>query len=350
MLWGSTLRSPHPRAKIRSIEIGAALRVPGVHAVLTHEDVPGRKTYGLEIADQPVLAWEDVRYQGEPIAIVAADHPETARAAATLIEVDYEVLEPLTDPERALDPDAPPLHPRATCCATCRSAHGDPDAAGPSVVVTGEYEVGMQDQAFLGPESGLAVPAEDGGVDLVHRHPVAARRPRPARRLARPAAGEGAARARRRRRRVRRPRGPLDAGPRLPARAPHRPAGEDDVRARGELLRPHPPPSRAACATSTTPRATASSSRCARGSCSTAAPTRRARRAVCSNAASFACGPYDVPNARIDAYVVYTDNPPCGAMRGFGAVQTCFAHEAQMDKLARRAGHGPGRAAAAQRA
>ena len=56
MLWGSTLRSPHARARIRGIEIGAALRVPGVHAVLTHEDVPGRKTYGLEIQDQPVLA------------------------------------------------------------------------------------------------------------------------------------------------------------------------------------------------------------------------------------------------------------------------------------------------------
>ena len=56
--------------------------------------------------------------------------------------------------------------------------------------------------------------------------------------------------------------------------------------------------------------------------------------AVCSNAAAFALGPYEVPSARIDAYVVYTDNPPCGAMRGFGAVQTCFAHEAQMDKLA----------------
>src|SRR3712207_8395715 len=59
---------------------------------------------GLEIQDQPVLAWEDVRYQGEPIALVAADHPETARAAARKIEVDFEVLEPLTDPERALDP------------------------------------------------------------------------------------------------------------------------------------------------------------------------------------------------------------------------------------------------------
>ena len=111
MLWGSTLRSPHPRAKIRSIEIGAALRVPGVQAVLTHEDVPGEKFYGLDHKDQPVLAIDQVRHQGEPVALVAADHPETAKAAAKRIEVDYEVLEPLTDPERALDPATPPLHP-----------------------------------------------------------------------------------------------------------------------------------------------------------------------------------------------------------------------------------------------
>ncbi len=165
MLWGSTLRSPYPRARIRGIEIGAALRVPGVHAVLTHEDVPGRKTYGLEIQDQPVLAWEDVRYQGEPVALVAADHPETARAAAQKIEVDYEVLEALTAPAAALDPATPPLHPRGNLLRHVPIRHGDPDAAG-EVVVCGEYEVGMQDQAFLGPESGLAVPAEDGGVDL----------------------------------------------------------------------------------------------------------------------------------------------------------------------------------------
>ena len=95
MLWGATLRSPHPRACIRGIDIAAALAVPGVHAVLTHEDVPGRKTYGLEHHDQPVLAFSEVRYQGEPVAIVAADHPETARHAAERIEVDYEVLEPL---------------------------------------------------------------------------------------------------------------------------------------------------------------------------------------------------------------------------------------------------------------
>ena len=112
-----------------------------------------------------MLALEDVRYQGEAIAIVAADHPETARAAVRRIGVDWDVLEPLTDPERALDPSTPKLHPSGNVLRHVHIEHGDPAAAG-EVVVRGEYAVGMQDQAFLGPESGLAVPAEDGGVDL----------------------------------------------------------------------------------------------------------------------------------------------------------------------------------------
>src|SRR5271168_4799981 len=69
MLWGVTLRSPHPRARLTGLDISAALAVPGVAAVLTHQDVPGRKTYGLEHKDQPVLAWDQVRYQGEPVAV-----------------------------------------------------------------------------------------------------------------------------------------------------------------------------------------------------------------------------------------------------------------------------------------
>ena len=167
----------------------------------------------------------------------------------------------------------------------------------------------MQDQAFLGPESGLAVPDGEGGVDLyiatqwlhVDRDQLA-REPRPA-------AGEGAAHAGRRRRRVRRPRGPLDADPRVPARAAHRPAGEDGLQPRGVVLRPRPPPPVHGCATSTARRATASSSTCARGSCSTAAPTPRRSTAVVSNAACFAAGPYDVPNARIDGYVDLHEQP-----------------------------------------
>ena len=91
MLYGATLRSPHPRADVWSVDIAPALAIPGVHAVLTHEDVPGRKTYGMEHPDQPVLAMQNVRYQGEAVAIVAADHPETARRAAAAIGVEYEV-------------------------------------------------------------------------------------------------------------------------------------------------------------------------------------------------------------------------------------------------------------------
>ncbi len=204
MLWGATLRSPHPRARILSIDIGPALATPGVHAVLTHEDVPGRKTYGLEIQDQPVLAWEDVRYQGEPVALVAADHPETARRAAERIRVDYEVLKPVTDARDALghprwgvvhetapevselSRESALLHPDGNLVRHLKIRKGDPDATA-DVVVVGEYEVGMQDQAFLGPESGLA-----------------ARRPAPGLRRAGHAAREGAPAPRRGRRRVRR--------------------------------------------------------------------------------------------------------------------------------------------------
>src|SRR4051794_17000686 len=110
MIWGVTLRSPHPHARIRRIDITEALTVPGVWAVLTADDVPGENAFGLEHADQPVLASEFVRYEGEPVALVAADHPETARRAAKRIVVDYEVLPAVTDPRRAMDPDAPAVH------------------------------------------------------------------------------------------------------------------------------------------------------------------------------------------------------------------------------------------------
>ena len=101
MLWGRTLRSPYAHARIRAIDTSEALTMPGVHAVLMHEDVPGEKCYGLEFRDQPVLAFDRVRYFGEPVAVVAAEHPEQARRAAERIRVDYEPLEPIVDAEHA---------------------------------------------------------------------------------------------------------------------------------------------------------------------------------------------------------------------------------------------------------
>src|SRR5204862_2138060 len=109
MLWGHTLRSPHAHALIRSIDLSDALTQPGVHAVLTHEDVPGRKTYGLEFPDQPVLAIDRVRYYGEPVTVVAAEHPEQARRAAERSVVEYEPLVPIVDAAKATESE--PLHP-----------------------------------------------------------------------------------------------------------------------------------------------------------------------------------------------------------------------------------------------
>ena len=108
-----------------------------------------------------------MRYVGEPIAAVAADHPETCRRALAAIVVDYEVLDPLLDPEAAIDGAHPPIHPDGNVLRHQRIVRGDVDATG-DVVVEGTYEIGMQDQAFLGLEAAVAVPDPDGGGVELH--------------------------------------------------------------------------------------------------------------------------------------------------------------------------------------
>src|SRR5215217_2129824 len=343
MLWGHTLRSPHPHARILGIDVTEAVTMPGVHAVLTHTDVPGEKKYGLEFPDQPVLAIDRVRYFGEPMAIVAAEHPEQARRAAERIRVEYEPLEPITDMERARE--MPPLHedtptrghgylddPRPNVVRHIVISHGDPDAEG-DVTVGGFYEIGIQDQAFLGPESGLAVPDGEGGVDIyvatqwlhVDRDQVA-----PCLGLAREMvrihlAGVGGAFG-----------GREDLSMQihgaLLALHTKRPVKIVYNREESFFGHVHRHPARIWCEHRATRAGELVNVRMrilldggAYASSSTA---------VTSNAACFAIGPYKVANALIESTCVYTNNPPCGAMRGFGAVQTCFAAEAQMDKIA----------------
>ena len=159
---GRTLRSPHPHARILRIDPSAAWRIPGVETVITAEDVPGRLTYGLISQDQPVFATDVVRYVGEPVAAVAADHPETCRRALEAIVVEYEGLAPLTDPEAAIAGIVAPIHPDGNVLRHQRIVHGDVDATG-DVTVEGTYTIGMQDQAFLGLEAALALPDSGGG-------------------------------------------------------------------------------------------------------------------------------------------------------------------------------------------
>ena len=167
MLWGATLRSPHPYARIKSVDTTKALLIAGVHAIITAEDVPGKLTYGLISSDQPVFAKEVVRYMGEPVAAVAADHPETCRRALAAIVVEYEVMAPLVDAELAILPNTPPIHPDGNLIRHQRIVHGDSNATG-DIIVEGNYTIGMQDQAFLGLEAAMAFP--DPGAQGVELH------------------------------------------------------------------------------------------------------------------------------------------------------------------------------------
>ncbi len=332
MLWGATVRSPHPYARIMSIDDTDAKTMPGVHAVLTHEDVPGRKVYGLEIPDQPVLAMDVVRYWGEAVALVAADHPEQARRAAHALRVEYEVLIPLTDPELALTDGPPRLHPDGNITRAIKIRRGDQEPRA-DVVVTGEYEVGMQDQAPLGPESGLAIPDAEGGVDLyiatqwlhVDRDQLAGCLGLAPEKVRLTMAGIGGAFGAREDL-------SMQAHACMLALRTGRPVKMSYSRAESFVGHVHRHPARMRYEHGATPegklvyvKARILLDGGAYASSSTA---------VISNACCFAVGPYECPNATIDGWVVYTNNPPCGAMRGFGSVQNCYAHEAQMDKLA----------------
>ena len=339
MLWGCTLRSPHPSARIRTIDITGALTMPGVYAVLTHEDVPGLKTYGLEHKDQPVLAIDQIRYQGEPVALVAADHPENARRAAARIAVGYEVLEPVTDARKALDPATPKLHPGGNLVRHVPIRVGDHEARA-DVVVTGEYQVGMQDQAFLGPESGLAVPAEDGGVDLfvatqwlhVDRDQVAASLGLPPERVRITLSGVGGAFGAREDL-------SMQIHACLLALRTGKPVKIVYGREESFFGHVHRHPASLRYEHGATKDGTLVYVKAEiildGGAYASSSP------AVAANAATLGIGPYEVPNVVMDCYAVYSNNPPCGAMRGFGAVQACFAYESQMDKLARALGMDP---------
>lgn len=338
MLWGRTLRSPHPAARIRSIDTSAAEQLEGVEVVVTAEDVPGRPTYGLEHADQPVFASDVVRYQGEPIAAVAAVHPELAWRAVQAIEVDYDELEPLVDAEAAIDAD--PIHPDGNVVRHIEIVHGTPDDVTADVVVTGDYEIGMQDQAFMGPESGLAIPDGSGGVDLyistqwlhVDRDQTAACLGLDPEQVRLTLSGVGGAFGARED-------VSLQVHACLLALRAGRPVKMVYSREESFFGHVHRHPARLHYRTHAQRDGTLVKVEArlifdggAYASSSTA---------VISNACSFATGPYKVPHAHVQGWAMRTNNPPCGAMRGFGSVQVCFAHEAQMDKLAVELGIDP---------
>ncbi|MFQ5967670.1 MAG: xanthine dehydrogenase family protein molybdopterin-binding subunit [Acidimicrobiia bacterium] len=330
MLWGATCRSPHPHARILSIDIAPALAIPGVHAVLTADDVPGLRTFGLDEPDQPVLADQVARYWGEPVAIVAADDPGQAARAAETIVVSYEELDPLTDPEEAdrLDSVFRRLEVRRG-----EDMHGE-------VVVEGFYETSPIDQAPLGTEAGLAIPDGEGGVDLFatsqwlhadHSQVVASLGLRPEQVRCRPTGIGGAFGSRE----------DLNLHIHLCMLALHtrRPVKMTYGRDESFVGHVHRHPARMwyrheADREGNLMRVEAKVLLDGGAYASTSA-------AVMANATYFAVGPYRCDSVRVDGIAARTNNPPAGAMRGFGAVQACFGYESQMDRMAAALGMDP---------
>ena len=167
-LHGVTVRAEAVYAKVLGIDSAAALAVPGVVRVLTAADVPGELHYGNAMNDQPVFASDVVRFQGEAVAVVLAESLEAAREAAALVTVSLEPLEAVTTPQRALEPDAPQLHPDGNLCVDQRLLKGEIEAgfAAADVVIERTYTTGAQEHLYLEPEAALAVPDDDGGFTL----------------------------------------------------------------------------------------------------------------------------------------------------------------------------------------
>jgi xanthine dehydrogenase molybdenum-binding subunit len=324
------------------IDTRRARALPGVHAIATAADVPGERWNGLLHNDWPgfVAEGEEARCVGDVLAAIAAIDRHTAREAAKLVEVSYEVLPPLLDPHHALAPDAPRVNPRhENLLERAVIRRGDVEAAlAASVhVVSGTWTTQRIEHLFLEPESALAEPRPDGILRLCSQ-------------------GQGIFDDRRQVARflgVSKERIFVELVPNGGAFG-----GKEDISvqaqtallahlsgapvkltlSREESIRMHP---------KRHPITMEYTVGCDAGGRLTAVKPRMIGDSgayasvggkVLERAAGHACGPYRVSNVDVESLAVYTNNPPCGAMRGFGANQAHFAMEACMDLLAQKAG------------
>ncbi len=345
MLHGALRLADHPRAVVRRIDVSRAAAHPGVVRIVTWRDVPGRRAQGLIVPDWPglVAEGETTRYVGDVLAAVAADSRLAAREAAALIDIEYEVLEPVTDPFAALSEDAPLVHADGNLLSRSVVRRGDADAAlaGAAHVTTETFRTQAIEHAFLEPEACLVVPDlsnGDGPRLRVHSQGQGAwedRRqiasfldlPEQSVRVTQVATGGGFG-------------GKEDLSVQSQTSLLAMLTGRPVLLklSRKESIRLHP--KRHAMVMDYTVGCDSEGHLLAvraRIVGDTGAYASVGGK-VLERAAGHACGAYRVPNVDVEARAVYTNNPPAGAMRGFGAIQVAFAIEGMLDRLAERVG------------
>lgn len=346
-----TLRSAYPHARLRNIDTAKAAALPGVHAVLTHADVPGDPRHGLVENDWPVFAGGayPARYVGDPVALVVAETAELAEEAMALIDIEYEILPVVSDPVTARQPDAPVLHPDRPAgnllkhiqVRTGDVAQGFAEA---DVIVERTYRTPMTEHAFLEPECALAVPA---GYDADHTKLtiyVGSQIPYSDRRQVAKSLGLADEEVR--------IKGALMGGGF---------GGKEDIAgqihaalaamvtghpvkilySREESLRFHPKRHATLIRVKTGAKSDGTLVAVEAELYGDSGAYASLGEKVMTRATTHATGPYVVANTAIDCYAMYTNNAPCGAFRGFGVTQSAFAVESNMDIVAHELGLDP---------
>jgi xanthine dehydrogenase molybdenum-binding subunit len=343
LLHGAVRFSDHPRARIVSVDTTRARAADDVVAVLTAADVPGERIQGEITQDWVQLygAGETTRYVGDVVALVAAETRAAARAAAALVDIDYEVLEPVTDLAAAMAPDAPQLHPHApgNILSLSEVKRGDVDAglAAAAHVLTETFQTQRIEHAFLEPESALAYPTADGGVHFYtqgqgiwsDRRQVASLLGLPEEKVRATLVSNGGAFGAKEDLNVQGHAALLAARTGRPVKL---------TLSRAESMRfhvkRHPLTMTYTIGCDERGRLLGLRARIIGDTGAYASVGDK----VLERAAGHACGPYQLPAVDIEARAVYTNNVPCGAMRGFGANQVNFAVEGMLDRLAERVG------------
>jgi len=340
MVHGAVLLSEHPRALLRRIDTTKAREISGVVAIVTAADTPGQRHQGLIYNDWPmfVAEGEETRYVGDVIAAVAAIDRRTARRAAQAIEVDYEVREPITNPEDALKQDAPKLHKKGNLLSRSEIKRGDVDEAlrNSAHVVTHTFQTQFIEHMYLEPEACIAMPERDGlrvytqgqGV-FDDRRQIASFLAMPEDKVFVTLVTNGGAFG-----------GKEDMSIQAQTALLAKVAGSPVklTLSREESLRLHPKrhPIKmtytAGCDSEGRLTAVKADMIGDKGAYASVGSK------VLERAAGHCTGPYKVPNVHVVSLAAYTNNPPCGAMRGFGANQAAFAMDSMVDILAEKVG------------
>ena len=342
MLYGGVLRSPHPAARIVSLRTSAAEKLPGVHAVMSAQDIPGQKLYGgPTVLDHPVLASDRVLYVGQAIALVAAESRELVEQALQLIDVEYDLLPAIFDPAEAVKPGAPQIGAQGNIAGHEWIQRGDLESgfAEADVVVEQTYHTTWIEHAALEVECGAAWPDEQGGItlrvstqSLEYKQQIAAvlALPPDKVRVTCPMVGGGFGRK-------------LDITVELYlallAWRTQRPvllasSREESIYA---YAKRHPFTLHYKTGVKKDGRLTAMQVRII----ADAGPFVYRSALVSLHSLMLATGPYYVPHVSIDVQAIHTNNIFTSAMRAVGGPQVNFAYESQMDQLAHELGMDP---------